>query len=238
MASHPALSPRASVRRLYFWGGIAVAATAFVGFAHSYYLKTFFHTPALPALMHIHGIVMTLWIMTFLTQVRLIAKRRVDLHRRVGVAGAVLAAIVLIVGVATGIEAARLGHTPGPPPLVFLVVPIVDIAVFSILCGLGLSFRRKPEFHRRLMLLASIGILSAAFARPVILAGFSSIAPLVAFGMTDLLVIACIVYDTRLHGRLHPAFGFGGALIIASHPFRLWFGGTAVWMAIARWLTS
>jgi uncharacterized membrane protein YozB (DUF420 family) len=238
MASSSTLSPRASARRLYRWGSIALAAIVFGGFARTYYLKTFFQLPPLPALVHVHSVVMTLWVLTFLTQVRLVAKRRVDLHRRVGAAGAVLAVLVLVTGVLTGIEAARNGNSPGPPPLVFLVVPIVDITVFAILCGLGLAFRRRSEIHRRLMLLASLGILTPAFARPILLAGLAPVAPLIAFGLTDLVILACIIYDTRVHGRLHPAFGYGGALVIASHPFRLWFGGTAAWLAIAQWLTA
>jgi hypothetical protein len=61
----------------------------------------------LPALVHAHGLVMTLWIVLFLTQVSLVAARRVDLHRRLGMAGALLAAIVVIVGIATARQARR-----------------------------------------------------------------------------------------------------------------------------------
>jgi len=81
---------------------------------------------------------MTLWIALFVTQTALVASGRTHLHRRLGAAGAVLAALVLVVGVATSIAAARRGASPGPPPLVFLAVPLGDMLVFAVLVGLGL----------------------------------------------------------------------------------------------------
>jgi hypothetical protein len=231
--------PRPSVRRLYVWGSLAAAAVVLAGFAHSYFLKSLFGTPALSRLLHLHGLVMSAWIAVFVAQAFLVAKRRVDLHRRLGVLGAALAALVVVVGVTAGIDAAQRGASPpGVTPLVFLVVPITDMVVFTILAGAGLALRRKPELHRRLMLLSTLSMLSAAFARIVILTGHGDVAAPVAFILNDLLLLACVFYDTRLHRRLHPAFAWGSLLVIASHPFRLWFGGTDTWMSIARWLTS
>jgi hypothetical protein len=65
----------------------------------------------------------------------LIAARRADLHRRLGIGGAVLAGLMLVVGHLTAVAAARQGVTPpgGPPPLVFLAVPLGALVVFAIL---------------------------------------------------------------------------------------------------------
>ncbi|HWR51403.1 MAG TPA: hypothetical protein VN428_09870 [Bryobacteraceae bacterium] len=165
MQRAPQVFPRAGVRRLYTWAAIGAAAIVFAGFSRTYFLKPVFGTPPLPGIVHVHGVIMTLWIAVLVVQARLIAIRRVDLHRRVGVAGAVLALVVVVMGVAVAINAARRGSSPGPPPLVFLAVPMADMVVFASLAGLGLYFRRKPEIHRRLMLLSTLGILPAAFAR-------------------------------------------------------------------------
>src|SRR5512147_1245206 len=89
-------------RRFATGVAVATALIVFVGFARTYYLKGVFGTPALSSgLVHLHGIVMTLWFALFVVQVRLIAAHRTDLHRRVGVVGAVLALLVLVVGITT-----------------------------------------------------------------------------------------------------------------------------------------
>lgn len=222
-------------RRLYTWAAIGAALVVFIGFARSYYLKGVFGTPALPALVHAHGLVMTLWFALFVVQARLVAARRVELHRRLGVAGTVLAALVVVVGVWTAIAAAARGVSPGPPPLVFLVVPLADMLVFAMLVSAAVRLRRRPDYHKRLMLLASVGMLTAAIARFPI--GLISAGGLPAFfALNDLAVLACVAYDSARHRRLHPAFGWGALLIIASQPLRLAVAGTPAWLQFAGWL--
>lgn len=225
-------------RRFSTWVALAAALIVFVGFARTYYLKGLFGTPSLSSgLVHLHGLVMTLWFALFVMQTRLVAAHRTDLHRRVGVVGVLLAALVLVVGVATAIFAARRGFTPGPPPLIFLSIPLGDMLVFAVLVSLGIYFRRRSDIHRRLMLLSCVGILGAAIAR-IPLGFFQTGGPLVFFGMTDLCVLACVVYDTMKNRRLHPAFGWGLLFIVASQPLRLMLTGAAVWMQFAVWLTT
>lgn len=224
-------------RRLYTWASIAVCLVVFAGFAKSYYLKVLFGTPELPALRHIHGLVMTLWFGLFVLQARLVSARRVDLHRRLGALGAVLAALVLVVGTVTAIDAARRGSSPGPPPLVFLAVPLGDMLVFATLAGLGLWFRSRRDIHRRLMLLSSVAILGAAFAR-IPLDCVRNGGPLLFFGLTDLFVLACVAFDTRTNRRLHPAFGWGALFVLASHPLRIMLANTSTWMRFATWLVG
>lgn len=224
-------------RRLYTWGAMVAVAIVFAGFARTYFLKTSFGTPVLSTLVHVHGFVMTLWFAFFFMQVRLVAMRRTDLHRRTGVVGALVAVAVLIVGITTAITAAKLGHTPGPPPLIFLVIPLGDMLVFTILVGAGLYFRSRSETHKRLMLLSCVGMLTAAIARiPVdfIQAGGLPM----FFGLTDLFVLSCVIYDTVKHRRLHPAFGWGMLIIVASQPLRLLLSGTPAWQQFATWLVN
>jgi uncharacterized membrane protein YozB (DUF420 family) len=157
---------RSRDRRFFTGMAIAAALTVFVGFAPSYYLSAALRGRPLSTLVHVHGAVSTAWILLFLTQTSLIAAGRTDLHRRLGVAGALLATLLLVVGYLTAIEGARRGATPpgGPPPLAFLAVPIGTLITFAILVGTGLRQRRKSETHKRLMLLATISILTPALA--------------------------------------------------------------------------
>src|SRR5260370_27290404 len=163
MATNPTVQ-RTRDRRLYIWAAVFIPIIVLIGFARTYYLKGLFSTPPLPGpLVHLHGIVMTSWVVLFVTQVSLVAAHRTRLHQRLGVLGAVLAAMVVVVGVETAISAAA--RAPEPPILHFLVIPLFDMLVFAILVGTALYFRRRMEFHKRLMLLGTITLLSPAIAR-------------------------------------------------------------------------
>lgn len=225
-------------RDRWFFSGMALAAlaTVFIGFAPSYYLKPLYDTPPLPPLVHLHGVLFTGWVLLFIGQTSLVAARRTDLHRRLGVAGAALAVAMLVVGFLTAVGAARRGISPpgGPPPLVFLVVPLFALLVFAALAGTGLRLRRRSETHKRLMLLATIGLLTPAIARMSIGPG----GPAVNMGITALFVVACLVYDRVAHGRVHPAFLWGGGFLLLSFPLRLAVGRTDAWLSFAEWLVS
>jgi hypothetical protein len=143
---------------------------------------------------------------------------------------------LVVVSYATAITAARLGVTPPGdlPPLAFLAVPIVTISSFAVFAVLGLPLNRDRETHKRLMLLATIAMLPPAFARFRWL-GFGG--PPVAMGGPCLFILACLAYDRVAHRRIHPAFLWGGTLLLLSLPARFALARTEVWFSIARWLT-
>lgn len=87
----------------------AIAALVFVGFARTFYLKYWSDTPPLTRLLHMHGVVFTSWLLLHFTQARLIAAHRVDLHRRLGIAGAVLGFSMFFIGVAAAAPTATSG---------------------------------------------------------------------------------------------------------------------------------
>lgn len=223
-------------RRFYTWVAIAIPLIVLAGFARTYYLKGLFNGPALPGkLVHLHGLVMTLWVVLFIVQVRLVATRRTSVHRKLGVLGGVLAILVLVVGVSTAIAAAARGASPGPPPLQFLLVPLGDMLVFAILIGTALYFRNRMEIHKRLMLVAAVNLLAPAIAR-IPLHFIAAGGPLAFFGLTDLCLLICVAYDTVKNRRLHPAFIWSLLLIIALQPLRLMLAGTQIWLQFAAWL--
>lgn len=224
-------------RGMYTWAAVGAALLVLIGFARTYYLKGLFGGQALSTLVHVHGAVMTVWVLLFITQVRLVAARRVDIHRRLGLFGAVWAGLMVVIGFVTAVVAARNGVSPGPPPLVFLAIPLFDIAIFGLLVATGIWFRKRADIHRRLMLLSCLGLLPAAIAR-IPLGFIATGGPLVFFGLTDLCILACVVYDSVRNRRLHPAFGWGTVLIIGSQVVRLMMMGTAAWMTFATWLVS
>src|SRR5436190_20325222 len=76
-------------RERLFYVGISalIAATVFAGFAPTYFLKSYFGSPPLIPLLHLHGLVFSSWIVLLLTQTTLVAANRTDIHRRLAIAG-------------------------------------------------------------------------------------------------------------------------------------------------------
>ncbi len=235
MSTHPARAP--FDRWLFGAAAVFALLVVFAGFSQSYYLKAFFNTPELPSrLVHLHGIVMTAWFALFLVQVRLVAAGNTRLHRKLGYGAIGLAVLVLVVGSLTAIYAAKAGRAPpGPPPLVFLAIPLGDMVFFAIAFSLAIAYRRRSDFHKRFMLLASLGMLTAAIARLPFPQG--SGLP-VFFGTLDLAILAIIAVDTIRNRRLHPAFGWGLLLVLGSQAGRFLVAGTPQWNSFAAWLTA
>jgi len=219
---------------------MALVAAAFVllGFSRTYFLKSYFGAPALPSLVHFHGLVFSSWIVLFVAQTALVSRGRTDIHRRLGILGGALAASMMIIGPLTAINAAQLGRTPpGVPPLVFLAIPLFDILVFAVLIIAAFYYRARPDHHKRLMLAATIALLPAAFFRfPFAIVQSNN--PMAAFVLMDLFIIAAAIIDTIRNRRFHPAFAWAGVLLIISYPLRIALAGTDTWMTFARWLTA
>jgi hypothetical protein len=216
---------------------VAIAGTVFAGFAPTYYLRSYFNMPPLMPLLHLHGLVFTSWLLLFITQTALVAARRTDVHRRLGIVGALIAVLMLLVGTMTALIRTKQAAvaTNETAPLVFLVIPLGDMLVFSSLVGAGFYFRRRADVHKRLMLLATIAILPAAIARlpfTLLQAG-----PPAFFGLTDLFIVLCLLYDLLARGRVHRATIWGGLIIVLSQPLRLMIASTHAWLTFANWLT-
>jgi hypothetical protein len=229
--------------RLFYSGmAVALALTVFVGFSSTYYLRlfaggpqaTFSGAPFTP-LVHVHGVLFSSWVLLFIVQTALVATRRVAIHRRLGVAGAVLAAAMVVVGALAAIASAKRGAAPpGTDPLSFLIIPLFDMVLFAGFVTAALVKRRDKEWHKRLMLLGYVSIVVAAVAR---VPGVLALGPPGFFGLTFLFVVAAGVYDFASRGRVHKAYWWGGALILVSVPVRLAISSTGAWRDIAGLLT-
>lgn len=233
-------------RRFFVGMAIAAVATVFFGFAPTYYLNSFTHTvvyptevpvsPSLPPLVHVHALAFSAWILLLLVQTTLIAADRPHVHRRLGVAGALLALFMVIVGVMTAIKGARDGWNPGgpyPDSLAFLIVGLVDILIFAGFVTAGLYFRRRSELHKRLMLLATVGgLMWPAITRMPYVAG----RPILMFGLLSALVLASAVRDVWLRSPVRLVSLGGGLLILAAFPIRVAIGLSDSWHALAAWL--
>jgi hypothetical protein len=222
-------------RRFYLAMALAVGMTTFVGFGPTFYLGPIYDARPLPPLIVLHGVVFTAWIVLLLVQSSLVTLGRLHWHRRLGVAGAALASLMLVVGALAAIASARRGFAPnGLDPLTFMAVPFGSLALFAGFFGAAVAWRRRPELHKRLVLLATIAILTPAIAR----FGFVHQRPVIALALTNLFVLVAIAYDWRSRGRVAPAYLWGGLAIALSGPLRILIGRSGAWHAFGAYLIS
>jgi hypothetical protein len=78
---------------------LGMLATVFAGFARTYYLAGVFQAPLPSLIIHLHGAAFSCWILLLVTQTSLVAAGRVDVHRRLGMAGFLLASLMVMLGV-------------------------------------------------------------------------------------------------------------------------------------------
>lgn len=238
MSAHAEAVRLASDRPFYASMAVAMLLTVLVGFAPTFYLRSAFGAAPSTPLVQLHGILFSAWMLLFLTQTVLIAQGKANVHRRLGIGGAMLAVALLVVGVMTAIASAKRGHAPGGvDPLRFLAIPMTTISVFAATVAAAIHLRRRSEYHKRLMLVATIGILTPAIARMLLHSGMGASAPPVGLALTDLFFVPCLIVDRLRYGRIHPAFLWGIGALVVSQIGRVWVMHTDAWMVIANWLT-
>ena len=211
-----------------------MALAVVYGFSRSYYFKLAFGAPVLSTLYHLHGALFTSWLLLLMVQTSLVAAGRTPVHRRLGVAGGVLAAAMTLVAILMSQALGRRAPTD-PMALGFLTVPLATAVVFPAFVGAALWWRRFPELHKRLMLIGTVELLPAGFGRWPILANAG---PLGFLGLPDLFIVGMAIYDRATTGRVHPATLWGGLILVASQVLRVVVGGTSTWQSFARWFVS
>lgn len=241
MATAAAAPRRWRNDRLFYTGmGVFVALVTFWGFYRSYYLNRWFETPAgmreLNAMLHVHGAIFTAWVALGIVQPALIAARSTRLHRKLGFAGAAVAAAMVLAGLLAGIQAMRGGGFIGlGDPRAFFAIPFFALATFAVVVFLAVRWRNRAETHKRMMLLASTQVIEAAVAR-VPVEAVAAGAPFSFFIGADLIIVAGIVYDLVSRGRVHKVWIAGGLAVVASQVLRLMIANTGPWMAFAEWM--
>jgi hypothetical protein len=236
-----AFDRRRSENRFFSGMTVVILLAVVLGFARTYFLRGLLPLPTpaplgLTPLIHFHGLLFTGWVFLLLIQARLVATRRIDIHRRLGVAAAVLAALMVAVGTLVAIEAVVRGIGPfGMDPRGFLIVPLVALGLFAVFVVMGIWARRDPQRHKRLMLLATIALLPPAIARWVLPLGF---APPVVLVVASLFLVPLVVWDLKTRRRLHPVTLWGGLLLVVSGPLRLALAHTEAWLSISDWLVG
>jgi hypothetical protein len=226
----------------YLFGGAALlfAIVVFGGFARSYYLRGLVAAPLPSWIVHVHGLLMTTWVVLFLAQAALIPAKRVRLHQRLGYGAIGLGVLIAITGIWTAMRAARYGSSSVPPGFsepTFSIVPYGDMVLFAVFFGAAIYFRKDPVTHKRMMLLTILNFLAPAVGRLPFAAVQAG--PFVwLMGALVGTTIVCVAFDRWRYGRVSRLFVAGAVLLIASFPLRIALMSTHAWAVIATWLAS
>jgi hypothetical protein len=227
-----------SLDRLFYSGmALAIAVVIFTGFAPSYFLRSpAFAGPPLTPLVHLHASLAASFVLLLVLQTWLVAGRQLPIHRKLGWVGAALATAIVLVGPFVAIATVQRGALPpGLTAPLFMILPLGGLVTFAIFIGAGVLMRNSAETHKRLMLLGTISVLDAGFAR---MPGILEMGPLVFYGLADIFLIVAVVYDLVTRRRVHPVWLWGGSLLILSQPLRLMLAQTEAWAAFTTMLTG
>ena len=242
--AHAAVASRVDVERRFFTTMvIAMALFVLAGFAPSYFMQPMFgglvvgrEVPPITPLIHLHAAAGSAWMLFLIWQAHLIRGKQHQRHMQNGLIGAGIALAVVVVGLVVAIDAGRAGrHPPGWTSTAFLMMPFASALLFGAYVGAALWWRKRPDYHKRLMLLATIAILLPAGARlaTYFFKGILPAGPPGGLVLTDFFLAALVAYDLIKQGRLHPATLWGGGLMLLSQPGRLWLSQTDAWNALA-----
>jgi len=222
---------------------ILLVAVVFIGFAPSFYLRNLVPSyprpnPTLPPAVLFHGLMFTLWMALLVVQTRLVSTRRVETHMKLGKAAMLVAITLIPVMYVTAVwGVARESHPPFVDGLNWTAIPLAVIPAFAFLIYEAWRRRREAQWHKRLMLSATILFVAGpGFSRiplaPPVFWGFTA---QLLFG-TTLLFAPLFVWDRRTEGRMHPATRTGYLVAIATAVVPLVLIYTGSWASIARHL--
>jgi len=226
-------------RRFFMAMVILLTAVVAIGFAPTYYLAGVFRAPLPNPILHIHAAVFTSWMLLLLVQTALVSAKRVQLHRKLGVAGFILAGLMVVMALLTASDAmARAKASPHSEVILgSLIVSFVEAFVFGILAASAYALRRNPAAHKRLILIATAGITGAAFFRWHV--SFLYHNAFAADYAASVFLALLAAYDLWSTHRIQRATLWGSAFqIFMKQVITRVVGPSVAWHAFAHWVQS
>ncbi|HLH07112.1 MAG TPA: hypothetical protein VKW78_07740 [Terriglobales bacterium] len=202
----------------YFYLGMSLVITAIViyGFSHTVNGNLFHPVhPSLarPWILWLHGSLFFGWLLFFILQSILVRTHNVRVHRTLGWFGVAMGIAIVIVGTGTAITMTRYNilHQRFSDATQFLAIPLSDMAIFAILFSLAIYWRKKPEYHRRLMLITCCCLTDAGFGR----FPFSAFSDHWFYAGVDFLLVMAIARDLLVTRTVHPVYRYAVPALVA-----------------------
>ncbi len=243
----------ATGQRFYFGLAASFVAVAVIGFAPGYWIPLVRGTLDVPPIIHLHALFFYGWTLLFLRQTWLTSSGQLSRHRELGVAGGAVATGMLFVGLLAAVASFQRSAAAGfgDAARQFSIVSVSGIVLFAALVLIAMINVKKPEVHKRLMVVATASILQAAVARLLLLflvtrpAGptgalspppvFVTIMPGV---VANLFIVAGMIHDRRTTGRVHRVYWIAGAAVLAVQVLRVPVSTSTAWTHVIGGLVA
>jgi hypothetical protein len=221
-------------RYFYFCMTLLVAAVIVYGFSHTVGESLIHPAIPRPGLLYLHAAVFSAWLAFYIFQSALIRTHNVRVHRLTGWFGVGLGAMVPPLGIATAITMVRFNtlNKLDPNAAAFMIVQFFDMVCFTITFALAIYWRKKPEFHRRLILIATCALAAAGFGRfPAYL-----LPPTIFYAGVDLLILLGVARDWIVNGKIHRVYRYALPAFIAGQTVVMYteIHHAAYWMNFAN----
>lgn len=227
---------RTAERCFYTGMALLLCICVYIGFGPTYFRAGMVRAPLPSPILHVHGAVFTLWMLVFTVQAAFISARRVQWHRSFGTVAFCLPPIMVVLGVIASVDALRRGVRIGPlEPAVSFAIPIIGIIAFSVVIFASWRARRRPDAHKRLIMIATMGLVAAAFGRfPWGRIGL----PPAAGAMTGVgaLLLIMMAFELLTLRRIHRSTMWAAPVIFLSIALAVPIGMTHAWHVISSWV--
>ena len=217
----------------YLCMSLILAALVIVGFSRTVNASLFHANPPRPLLLWIHGAAFSTWVVFFIAQSALVRVRKVSVHRFLGWLGTGLAAVMVVLGLTIAVVMTRFDtvvlQQKGADA--FLSIPIVDMITFGSCIAMAIYWRKKPEFHRRLVFIASCLLIDAAVARFDFIFDHNLFYPVI-----DCLIVLGMLRDWVVDKRVHKVYLYAlpSLIVVQSLAIYAWRINPKWWQGITQ----
>jgi len=190
-------------RYFYLSMSLVLAALVILGFSRTVNASLFHANPPRPLLLWVHGAVFSTWLVFFIAQSALVRARKVSVHRLLGWFGAGLAAVMVVLGFTIAVVMTRFDTVVLQQKGVdaFLSIPFADMIIFGSCIAMAIYWRKKSEYHRRLVFIASCQLMDAAIGRFDFMFNHN-----LFFPALDCLIALGMVHDWVVDKRVHKVY--------------------------------
>jgi len=220
----------------YFYLFMSLLIVAVIVYGFSFTIGNNLIHPAVPRpwILYVHATVFSGWLVFFILQSTLVRSGRVQWHRRLGQFGVALGTLIPIIGVSTAVVMGRFNtvslhatHAESD-----LAIPLFDMVCFSSTFPLAVYWRKKPELHRRLILVATCALTAAGFGR------FPEriLPPYLFYAGVDLLILLGVARDLIVNRAVHRVYLFVLPLFMIGQAIATYisFHNVPFWLRIAH----
>jgi hypothetical protein len=226
-------------RYFYLFMSLLIAVIVVYGFSHTLDSKLIHAVPRRPFMIYLHAAVFSGWVAFFILQSALVRMRSIRWHRYLGCFGIVFGLTIPIFGTSAAISIARFNirNFHSTNETFSLLISFLDMAVFATLFTLAIFLRRKLELHRRLILIASCALTSAAFSRfpPSVLPTgwfYFALDVLIFLGVVRDLIFQRRVYRVYMYAL--PALALGQTAVMYATDWPYWLRSD--WIRIGNFI--